>query len=452
MNHSHPSYYLVIGLGKSGLSMANFLHSQGMDVVATDIDPSKKEAADRLSHLGVETQIGFHDQNTFDRAACLVPSPGIPLTLPYIRDAVEKGVPVKSELDIFYQHNRLPVIAITGTNGKTTTTSLMGEMLKGCGYHPFVCGNIGTPLVELFMTTTPFDIVVAEVSSFQIDISNRFRPDVGVLLNISEDHLDRYIDYSAYEDAKWRLFQYQTDTDTAVINFDMENSIHRSSQLAATVMAFTSGSADSPKIHARIRPDEIELTTRAGLTRIDTRPLTALPGRHNRENIAAALLAGLAVNADLNGLQTGLKRFRPLSHRIERVTEINGISFFNDSKGTNADAVNRALQSFNDPVILILGGRGKGTDFSALKEEVVSGVKAVIAIGETKRQIIDTFDSICPVKPADTMKQAVQTAFDSADTGDVVLLSPACSSFDMYDNYICRGEDFTRLVLEMKKV
>ena len=453
--NKQQSYTLVIGLGKSGLSMAKFLHAQGELVIATDIDSSKDKAAKDLNALGIQTQIGFHDQDTFDHAACMIPSPGIPLTSPYILNAIKKSVPVKSELDIFYQHNHLPVIAITGTNGKTTTTTLIGEMLTSCGMRPFVCGNIGTPMVDLFMSNQTFDIIVAEISSFQMDISKTFRPDVGVLLNISEDHLDRYENYKAYEHAKWRIFENQTDQDTAVINQMIDNFSQRSIKLAANVVSFSSDNVQGLDCQAVIRTTCIDISIQNLTRKIQTATLKGLPGIHNHENIAAAVLAGLAVskaaNSDISQMENALKNFKNLPHRIEFIQSVNGIQFYNDSKATNTDAVIRAIKCFGKNIVLILGGRGKGTDFSLLVNDVKASVKTIIALGETKAVIKKTFGSICPVKVVSTMKEAVQTAYASSIKGDIVLLSPACASFDMYENYAQRGLDFITQIKGLKK-
>lgn len=454
MNTSHTPYDqpfdLVIGLGRSGLSMARFLHDQGRRVVGTDIDPGKTDAAKELARLGIETHIGFHDQDCFNAADRLIPSPGIPLTIEPIKTAMGKGVEVKSELDLFYAKNRLPVIAITGTNGKTTTTSLLGQLLSACGLKPFVCGNIGTPLVELFSADEPFDIVVAEISSFQIDISTAFRPDIGVLLNISEDHLDRYDSFSAYQTSKWRLFENQTAGDTAVFNSAIDNIDSFLTDLKAKTLTFCSTDTMGLECQAAVRNTTIDICTDTIDTTVDTAQLKGLPGIHNHENAAAALLAGMAAGADLSCMTKALADFTPLPHRIEFVSQIDGINFYNDSKATNTDAVARAIQTFNANIILILGGREKSTDFIQLKKSIKSGVKTIVALGETREKIKDLLGDICPVDLAATMTEAVRKAFDNADSGDTVLLSPACASFDLYENYVERGEDFIHCVHQLK--
>lgn len=436
------SYFLVIGLGASGVSMAKFLHSKGEAVVATDIEDSKIGIAKELNALGIETEIGFHNQKTFNRASVMVPSPGIPLTNKFIKTALNLGGCITGELDIFTRYNHLPVIAITGTNGKTTTTSLIGNMLKACGMNPFVGGNIGTPLVDHLMSKETADVIVAEISSFQLDISKRFKPDVGVLLNISEDHLDRYENYKAYDASKWSIFKNQNASDKAVINQSINGFDKKSPKLSSKIFTFSSDNDTLANCSAEIISKKIKITTTdCGIT-IQTEELKELAGTHNRENIAAAVLACLAIGADIKDILKGLKTFKNLAHRIEFIKTIDGISFYNDSKATNTDAVIRAIDYFKKNIILILGGREKSTDFSLLVTDVKKSVKTIVALGECRTHIRETFEDICSLKEAKTMKDAVQTAFDTAICDDVVLLSPACASFDMYESYGHRGNDF----------
>ncbi len=447
MKEKISPYFLVIGLGASGVSMAKFLYSKGKSVVATDIDASKASIAEELNVLGIKTEIGFHDPKTFNNAGTLVPSPGIPLTHSHIKEALAHGVALTGELDIFAKYNTLPVIAITGTNGKTTTTTLIGDMLKASGMNPFVGGNIGTPLVENLMNKNNTDVIVAEVSSFQLDISTSFRPDVGILLNISEDHLDRYESYEAYEQSKWSLFKNQNPSDTAVINRTIKGFDKACGHISSRVLTFSSDGNTRTDCNADIRDKEIRIQFKGESHAIPTDHLKELQGAHNRENIAAAVLACLCLGRPkFQDIVKGMEAFKNLSHRMEFVKTINTISFYDDSKGTNTDAVIRALECFRNNIILILGGREKGTDFSLLLHDVKKSVKAIISIGESKRHVMETFQSICPVIEAETMQEAVEKGFASAVSGDVVLLSPACASFDMFDNYAHRGREFAARV------
>ncbi|MBU0462314.1 MAG: UDP-N-acetylmuramoyl-L-alanine--D-glutamate ligase [Proteobacteria bacterium] len=446
MKKEKQPYFLVIGLGASGISMAKFLCSKGKTVIATDIDASKTKIAQELNGLGIKTEIGFHDQKTFNQAGVMVPSPGIPKTNKFIKTAFDLGVGITGELDIFTRYNDLPVIAITGTNGKTTTTTLIGDILKSCGMTPFVGGNIGTPLVDHLMNKGKTDVIVAEISSFQLDISRQFRPDVGVLLNISEDHLDRYENYQEYESSKWSIFNHQNSSDKAVINESVKDFYMLSQKLKSRIFTFSSDKDTLTNCNAKIDSKSIKIITRELNHTIKTNQLKELKGTHNKENIAAAVLACLALGADINDIQKGLETFKNLPHRMEFIKTIDGISFYNDSKGTNTDAVIRAIKCFEKNIILILGGREKGTDFSLLVNDIQKSVKTIIAMGECRTLIKDIFKNICPVLEVHTMKEAVQTAFNKAFKDDIVLLSPACASFDMYKNYAHRGNDFVTLV------
>jgi UDP-N-acetylmuramoylalanine--D-glutamate ligase len=440
-------YFLVIGLGASGVSMAKFLFSKGKSVVATDIDAGRALVAKELNALGIKTETGFHDPETFNGAGTLVPSPGIPLTHTLIREALAHGVSLSGELDIFAAYNTLPVIAITGTNGKTTTTTLIGEMLRACGRNPFVGGNIGTPLVENLMNPGSTDVVVAEISSFQLDISKAFRPEVGVLLNISEDHLDRYASYKAYEDSKWSLFKNQIPSDTAVVNRSIKGADMALGKIQSRVFDFSSDPCTRANCSADIRDTEIRISLKDLNSTLRTDHLKELQGAHNRENIAAAALACLALgNLPVECLVKGIGSFKNLSHRMEFIKTIKGVSFYDDSKATNTDAVVRALDCFKKNIILILGGREKGTDFSLLIQDVQKSVKTIVSIGESRVHVRETFQGLCPVIEAETMQEAVEKGFNAAAPGDVVLLSPACASFDMFDNYAHRGREFAARV------
>lgn len=447
MKLSRKSYILVLGIGRSGLSMARFLHAKGFPVKATDIDASKGAEAVQLNDLGIETQIGFHNQATFDRAGTIVVSPGIPPDLPYLRRAAGKGVPIAGELDIFTRYNQTKVVAITGTNGKTTVTTLTAEMLGASGCSVFTGGNIGTPLVDYLMQPGPCDVVVAEVSSFQLDLATEFKPEVGVLLNLAEDHLDRYDGMAGYARSKWSIFNNQTGADIAVLNRALEKSVLGVPELASTVRVFSSDPGDTANPDARITADGIEFTLSAtpGFS-IPESAMDALPGLHNRENVAAAALASLSAGATPAGILEAVRHFRGLPHRVTRVGEVNGVQFYNDSKATNTDAVIRALDCFDGNVILILGGREKGTDFTDLLPSVERRVNTIIAIGEAAPHIRRVLSSVCDVRMAASMDDAVATGFAAARSGDTVLLSPACASFDMYDNYGARGDHFTALV------
>ena len=438
------TYELVVGLGACGVSMARFLASKGRGVAATDIDGTRTSEAKALEALGIPVVIGRHDQEMFDRASAIIPSPGIALTMPYIKNAMAKGVPVTGELDIFFEYNTTPVVAITGTNGKTTTTELTAAMLEASGLSCFVGGNIGTPLMEYLMQETACDVVVAEISSFQLDLARTFRPNVAALLNIAEDHLDRYPDFNAYAGSKWSIFSRMNAADTAVVNAKIFDAATRTESLTAKVLEFSSNAPGSKG--ARVRHDSVLINTDEIHETIFTTELTGLPGTHNRENIAAAALAALNAGANMAGIKRALKRFVLPDHRMAFVREIDAVKFYNDSKATNVDAVLRALEAFESGVIIILGGREKGLDFSPLVPAVRTRAKAVIAMGEAMDHIMKVFDGVSPCCPCPDMACAVDTAWSIARKGDVVLLSPACASFDLYASYEARGKDFVEKV------
>ena len=456
MEKIHSPYFLIIGLGASGVSMAKFLRSKGKKVIATDLDESKTKIADELSKSGVKTQIGFHDQTIFNQAKVMIPSPGVPLNNKFIKTALSNGVALTCELDIFTKYNKLPIIAITGTNGKTTVTTLIGDIIKQSSMTPFVGGNIGIPLIEHLMSKKKADIIVAEISSFQLDISKNFKPDVGVLLNISQDHLDRYENFQEYINSKWSIFKNQTSSDTAVINQSIHKFDEISQTLKSKLISFSSNKImltrknRLDKCYAKIASNSITIKTRKHNHEISTDNLKELSGTHNRENIAAAALSCLSAGVEFNDIIKGINTFKNLSHRVEFIKTIQGVSFYNDSKATNTDAVIRAIECFKNNIILILGGREKGTDFSELISHIKKSVKSIIALGETSRIIKNTFEQICPVKIVQTMKDGVQAAFSAALKNDIVLLSPACASFDMYDSYAHRGEDFINCVKDLK--
>ncbi|WP_372683560.1 UDP-N-acetylmuramoyl-L-alanine--D-glutamate ligase [Desulfosarcina sp.] len=441
---------VVVGLGRSGVATARFLVNQGARVTVTDRAPADtlKAPAEALAGLNVRLKLGGHDAFDFETADLVVLSPGVPHTLPMLEPAWAKGTPVIGEMELAAGYITEPILAVTGTNGKTTTTELVGNMLRKSGKNVFVGGNIGTPLIAYADGAhAPADVVVAEVSSFQLDTIVDFRPQTAVMLNITDDHLDRYPTFYAYADSKWRIFENQLPSDVAVLN-----------AMDATVAAMI----DRRPPHARRRlysekavvngaqilKDKILLVDagrQTGSFRLDK---AGLIGPHNRENTAAACLAAREQGASDAGIQQAIDEFQGLSHRLETVGRVRGVRFVNDSKATNVDAVNRALACFDDPVILIMGGQNKKGDFSALKSQVRRRVKTLVVMGEAKDEIVTALagDPERGILEAGSMQEAVEKAYDAAVDGEIVLLSPACASFDMFDNYAQRGDRFREIV------
>jgi UDP-N-acetylmuramoylalanine--D-glutamate ligase len=443
LRHPERGYVLVAGLGVSGVSIARFLKSKGLDVVATDSNPSRTDKVKALEDLGIRCEIGSHRAETFENAGLIVTSPGIPLDMEYFNRARAKGVVVTGELDLFSVFLKQPLVAVTGTNGKTTVTTLISEMLKASGLDVFTGGNIGTPLVDYLTEDTKAHVVVAELSSFQLDAATDFIPDVGVLLNIAEDHLDRYKDINAYADSKWSLFNNQSHSCVAVVNAGINNLAVRSNHLSSRIMAF-GPEGEGGTYSATVGTQAVTLTTENGDHCLDLSSVR-LKGAHNRENLAAAALATLAAGGNIAGIEAVIAGFSGLPHRTQYVATVDGAEYYNDSKGTNPHAVMGALKGL-DRVVLIIGGRSKQTDFTCLIPLVKERVKAIIALGEAKEEIEAALRGAAPITMVNSMAEAVTTAQGISEAGDIVLLSPGCSSFDMYTSYGHRGNDFTDLV------
>lgn len=441
---------LVVGLGKTGLATARFLTRRGASVTVTDSarEAELGTAVAEIREMGIQMELGGHDTGTFSEAEMVILSPGVPHTLPPVAEARNRGVPVLGEIELSAGFIREPIVAVTGTNGKTTVTALLGRMLERSGLKTFVGGNIGDPLIGYVDRGERADRVVAEVSSFQLDTIIDFRPQVAVLLNIAEDHLDRYPDFTAYAGAKGRIFMNQQSADTAVLNGDDPAVMALAGTIRSRKLVY--GGERDPvapdREGAGITDAEIVMALReCGRVTVQRRQI-ALSGRHNAENAAAAALAALAAGGSFEGVRAALAEFKGLPHRTEPVGTVGGVRFVNDSKATNIDAVRRALETFPDPVLLILGGRNKGADFRLLREPVRRRVKAVFAMGESRDEIRNALADIAPLETVGNMDEAVNRAFRSARPGDVILLAPACASFDQYENYARRGNDFRRVV------
>ncbi len=426
-------HILVVGLGVSGAAAARFLKKRGARVTVTDMASEKQLSPflDRIRDLDIELQLGTHITQTFENTDLIIISPGVPDTILPITNAKEKNVPVWGEIELAGQFIKEPIVAVTGTNGKTTTTTLLGKMIESSGLKPFVGGNIGTPLIEYVDHKEKADVVVAELSSFQLDTIDTFRPKVSVLLNITEDHMDRYADLETYAASKGRIFTNQQESDTAVLNGSDPLTVKITKHIKAKKRFF---------YH-----DESTDNTSSDLNLLDFY-VPGLPGKHNIENASAAALAAMSIGCSLKGIQAALNNFKGLPHRLEYVKTINDIRFFDDSKATNIDAVARAIDAFDAPIVLIIGGRSKGARFNDLSERVSKKIKQLIVIGEAKKNIISALGRYTKTHASDSMQDAVIAAYQSAAPGDIVLLSPACSSFDMFRSYAHRGEIFQKTV------
>ena len=434
---------LVVGLGRSGAAVAQLCANRGATVTVTDKQPAERLAAVVAGlPAAVVRELGGHRPDSFLKADLVVLSPGVP-DLPEIVAARAAGVPVTGELELAARFVTAAIIAITGTNGKSTTTSLTGDMVKTTGRPTFVGGNLGEPLAEAVDTAAagPEGVCVVECSSFQLETVERFHPRVSVFLNLTDDHLDRHADLEAYGQAKARVFAAQDSGDFLVANVD-DAAVAR---LAATARArvvpiSTRRSLDEG---GWFEGDALCVRLPGGVTE---RYRSSLPGRHNRENVLASLCAARLVGATSEGAQRALDAFRPLAHRMALVAEVDGVAFFDDSKGTNVGAVVAAIDGFGRPVVLIAGGRDKGGDYAPLVEALGRVGRAVVLIGEAAERIENAARGTLPVERAASLEQAVVAAARLAQPGDAVVLSPACSSFDMFRDYRHRADVFCAAV------
>lgn len=448
---------LVVGLAMTGLAVARFLKDRGAQVTATDLkekDELGSYAQEALA-MGISLQLGAHKIEAFTGSDFIVVSPGVPHTITPLEAARRAGIPVIGEMELASRYIKEPIVAITGTNGKTTTTSLIGEMLKASGCSVFVGGNIGAPLIDYLNSGTHADVIVAEISSFQLDTIESFRPKVGVLLNITEDHLDRYDDFPHYVQSKGRLFQNQEDTDVAVLNMMDPAVCELESGISGQKLYFNIDSAKTYHFVSETRHGVV-IRGKEMICSLPGKPPVmlslakfGLKGEHNQENAAAASLAALVAGAGREGIQMTLDTYEGPRHRLEYVRSVNDIEYYNDSKATNVDAAKRSLESFDSPVILIMGGRDKGGSYTFLKELIKKRVKRLIAIGEAREKILSALGGLTHSEGTRTLGEAVHLAHQAAAPGDVVLLSPGCSSFDMFTDYAERGEAFVMAVEEL---
>ncbi len=441
---------LVIGLGVSGRAVCSLLRSRGADVTATDIRPraSFNGALDGLEASGCALSLGRHREQDVARADRVIVSPGIPLDIEPLMQARRKGIEIMGELEWAWRQVDIPVIAVTGTNGKTTTTALIGKMLEAAGKKTFVGGNIGTPLSQWVLDGAKADMLVLEVSSFQLDSATHFRPDAGVLLNITEDHLDRYESFRAYADSKLSIFRRQTGGDFAVVNGDDPLCRAGISEIPGNALLFSSS---DPGSAAFVRGNSIVLKIPGkGPFELDLGS-AKLKGAHNRENIMAASLAASAMGAGPEAIRAAIESFAGFAHRVEWVRTWRGVDFYDDSKGTNAGAVVKALEGFDRPVLLLLGGRDKLGSYEPVARALKSRGKAVFAYGEAGPRICGQLKRDIDASCLPDLRTAFEAAIARTAPGDVVLLSPACSSFDQYENYAQRGAHFKEMVAELEE-
>ncbi len=436
---------LVVGLARTGLVVSLFAAEYGATVTATDMrtESDLAETASKLRAAGVKLELGSHVPSTFAEQDLIVVSPGVSPTLAALELARSSGIPVWSEIELGWRFLRGKLVAVTGSNGKTTTTSLISHILKTAGISTLTGGNIGVPLLSLVKSTTDSTTTVAEISSFQLETIELFRPQVGVLLNLTPDHLDRHASFGEYATAKMRLFENQLDRDVAVLNADDPEVTKR---MPSGPHIFWFSRRKRVLQGAFLQGNQIMIRNEGSELAVGQRDEITLRGEHNLENVLAACAAAHLVGATPEDIAVGVKTFRGVEHRLELVGKIGGVEFYNDSKATNVDAALKGIEAFPGPLIVILGGKDKGSAYIPLQEPLRRRARRVILIGAAAEKIASDLGDGLSIFQASTLDRAVQAATEQAQPGDVVLLAPACSSFDQFENYEHRGRVFKQLV------
>ena len=444
---------LLVGLAKTGLSTIKYLDKLGAKIVVNDIKEQEKlkDILNQLEGLNnVEYILGYHPENVDDIDLAVV-SPGVPLDLPFILKLKSENIKIIGEVELAYRLSKNPVfIGITGTNGKTTTTSLVGEIFKRAGKDTHIVGNIGNPVIDTVDIADENSVLVTELSSFQLESIDAFKPKVSAILNFTEDHLNRHHTMENYMEAKARIFMNQDNNDYCILNYDDENVRNLASKVKAKIIFFSR----QKQLEEGIYLDEnnnivIDIDKKIVLLNKDE---LSLVGNHNLENCMAAVAMAYVNNIDLEVIKEVLRTFAGVVHRQEFVRNLNGVIYVNDSKGTNPDSTIKAVQSYNKPIILIAGGYDKNSNYDELLEACKPNVYALVLLGQTAQKIYDCaknkgFNNINIVKD---MEEAVKFSYKLAKDGDVVLLSPACASWDMYKSFEVRGNDFKDNVNNLK--
>ncbi len=435
---------LVVGAARSGRAAAELLVARGARVTLTD-RASDIPDADRLRRAGVVLDLGGHDARLFSASDLIVTSPGVPFELAELTAARAAGVPVVGELELASRWLRGRMIAITGTKGKSTTTTLVGKMLEASGHRVLIGGNIGVPLSAHVDASTPDTLHVVEASSFQLEATDTFHPWIAALLNLSADHLDRHPDLASYARAKSRIFANQDPGDWRVLNADQPETIAIGAGVARELRYSSTRPLD---LGVYVRDGVVRQRTSEGDVPLVPLGVARLPGRHMTSNVVAATAISHLAGASVDGMTTALSVFTGLEHVMEPVGAVAGVRFVNDSKATNVDAAARSIESFTG-VVVIVGGKYKGGRFEDLAEPLRAHGRAVVAIGEARPLVVAALSGVVPVVEAVSMADAVRQAHALAQPGGVVLLAPACSSFDMFPDYAARGRAFKEEVAEL---
>ena len=437
---------LVVGLGKSGVASALFLKERGARVTVSDTK-SPEDLRDEIPVLldhGITVETGGHGERTFRGQDLIVVSPGVPVDAPPLMQARASGEPVIGEIELAAQHLPGPIVAITGSNGKTTTTTLVGDILKAGGFPVAVGGNIGTPAISLVTNATRDTVAVLEISSFQLETIKTFRPKVAVILNITPDHLDRHRTFQTYVDAKARIFENQQASDFAVLNKDDPTCRSLGDRTRAQVVLFSRKQEVQKGAYVR----DGKILFRDGVVQREIMLASEIPlkGAHNVENVLAGVCAGALMGCQPEQIRQAIVNFKAVEHRLEFVATIRGVDYFNDSKATNVDATIKALESFPRNIHLILGGKDKGSDYTVLNDLLRERVRRVYTIGAAAEKIESHIQGTVEIVHSETLENAIRRANAVAVAGDIVLLAPACASFDQFQSYNHRGRVFKDVV------
>ncbi len=444
---------LLVGLAKTGVSTIKKLNKLGANIIVNDIKPKEKlegiiEEIDNLDNI--EYVLGKHLEN-IENIDLTIVSPGVPLDLPFIEKIKSEGIKIIGEVELAYKLSKNPTfIGITGTNGKTTTTSLVGEMFKKANKDTYIVGNIGNPVIDTVDLTNENSYLVTELSSFQLESIEDFKPKVSTIINITEDHLNRHHTMENYINAKARVFKNQDKTDFTILNYDDSIVRDLGKNSNGNVLYFSikeevkQGAYLDKNNNIVIKVDGKELV-------LMNKSELSLPGNHNLENAMSAILMAYVLNIDTDVIIDTLRTFKGVEHRLEFVTNKDGIMFVNDSKGTNPDSTIKAITSYEKPIVLIAGGYEKQSDFTEMIKYATKNVKALVLLGQTAEKIETTAKEhgIDNISKVEDMEAAVKKAYEIAESGDVVLLSPACASWDMYPNFEARGLDFKENIYKL---
>ena len=440
---------LVVGLARTGVATALFCAGHNAIVTATDIRTESElgDAPGKLREAGVKLELGGHNESTYLAQDLIVPSPGVPGDDPFLKLARSKRITIWSEIELAYRFLEGELIGITGSNGKTTTTTLVHYILRTAGYPAILAGNVGTPLISFVDQMNAETVSVVELSSFQLEWIEKFRPDIGVFLNLTPDHLDRHKTMEAYTAAKARIFEKQTELDAAVLNADDPPTV----SLAPTKPQLFWFSRNKRVLQgACVRGEDLVVVHDGKEEFVMKRVEIPLPGAHNLENVLAAVTTARLAEVDAATIAKAVKSFTGVEHRLEFTAEIRGVRYYNDSKATNVDATLKALDAFPGRIVVILGGKDKGSDYTGLQRALREKAILALLIGAASEKIEKQIEGSVAIERAGTMERAVEIASQAAQPGDIVLLAPACASFDQFENFEHRGRVFKELVRKLE--